>query len=110
MTTTLKQRCRKWLRDIGFYASGFDALAKRWDKDMSKNKCFLHALISIVLSFIAICDLFADFPWLTLAIAVSSRWNIKNGWKFEKERRTNISDETRYGRSLIHRQRKNHKQ
>jgi hypothetical protein len=29
MTTTLKQRCRKWLRDIGFYASGFDALAKR---------------------------------------------------------------------------------
>jgi hypothetical protein len=49
-----------------FYAAGFDALVKRWDKcimlveDMSTNKSISHVRISHVLRFISICDLFTS--------------------------------------------------
>jgi hypothetical protein len=51
-----------------FHAAGFDALVKRWDKniivgeDMSRNKCSLEVRISHDLRFISICDLFTDSP------------------------------------------------
>jgi hypothetical protein len=60
---------QKWLRQHSkdFYAAGFDALVKRWDKfismlveDMSRNKSFSHVPISHVLRFISICVLFTD--------------------------------------------------
>jgi hypothetical protein len=59
---------QKWLRQQSkdFSVAGFDALVKRWNKCinvdgvMLRNKCFLQVLISHVLRFIAICDLFTD--------------------------------------------------
>jgi hypothetical protein len=55
----------KWLRQQSkdFYAAGFDALVKRWDRyinvgeGMSRNKCFVHVRISHVLRFLSICGL-----------------------------------------------------
>jgi hypothetical protein len=59
---------RKWLRQQSkdFYAAGFDALVKRWDKctnvgeDMSRNKCFFFS-VSNITCFISICGLFTDY-------------------------------------------------
>jgi hypothetical protein len=47
----------------GFNAAGFDALVKRWDKCINAGggyveKCVVQVLISHVLRFILICDLF----------------------------------------------------
>jgi hypothetical protein len=55
---------------IDFYAAGFNALVKRWDKCVSvgggyveEKKCFFsQVLILHVLRFISICDLFIDSP------------------------------------------------
>jgi hypothetical protein len=61
---------RKWSRQQSkdFYAAGFDALVKRWDKCVSvgvgyvKKQMFFHVWIPHVLCFISICDLFTDSP------------------------------------------------
>jgi hypothetical protein len=49
-----------------FYAAGFDALVKRWDKmmveEISRNKCFSPVQISHVLCFKSICDLLTVSP------------------------------------------------
>jgi hypothetical protein len=50
-----------------FYAVGFDALVKRWDKCINVGagyveKCSFRIQISNVLRFIFICDLFTDSP------------------------------------------------
>jgi hypothetical protein len=60
---------RMWLSQQSkvFYAAGFDALVKRWDKCISigggyvdKNKCFSQVRISHVLRFMSIYDLLND--------------------------------------------------
>jgi hypothetical protein len=62
---------QKWLKQQSkdLYAAGFDALVKRWDKcisvgdgDMSRSKYFFQVLISHVLRFMSICDLYTDSP------------------------------------------------
>jgi hypothetical protein len=50
-----------------FYAAGFDALVKRWDKCIYigggyVQKCFFQVRIAHVSSFISISDLFTDSP------------------------------------------------
>jgi hypothetical protein len=63
---------RKWLRQQSkdFYAVGFYALVKRWDKCINvgggyvEKFVFFQALISYVLRFISICDLFTDFFYI----------------------------------------------
>jgi hypothetical protein len=58
---------RKWLRQESedFYASGFDALAKGWDKCINVSGGYVKSFffrISHVLYFILICNLFTDSP------------------------------------------------
>jgi hypothetical protein len=61
---------RKWLKQQSkdFYAAGFDALVKRWDKCMNVSggyveKYFFQVRISLVLRSISICVLFTDSPF-----------------------------------------------
>jgi hypothetical protein len=68
-------------------------------EDVPRYNLYPYIRISLVLRFVAICDVFTDSPWLSLAISVWARWKIMNGWKLEKERRTTVSDKTRSGRS-----------
>jgi hypothetical protein len=59
---------RKWLREQSkyFYAVGFSALVKRWDRCINvdesyvENEVFSTALNITCFTFILICDLFAD--------------------------------------------------
>jgi hypothetical protein len=62
---------QKWLRQLSkdFYAAGFDALIKRWEKCINvgggyveKWMFFFQVQILRVLNFISICDLFTDSP------------------------------------------------
>jgi hypothetical protein len=51
-----------------FYAAGFDALVKRWEKCINVGggyveKCFFYQVrMLLVLCFTSICDLFTDSP------------------------------------------------
>jgi hypothetical protein len=65
----VKTEVRKWLRQQSkdFYAAGFDALVKRWDKRINvgggyveKKNIFPQVRISHVIRFISICDVFTD--------------------------------------------------
>jgi hypothetical protein len=66
----MRDQVRKWLRQQSkdFYATGFDALVKRWDKCISVGEgyvekyIFFQFKISYVLRFIFVCDLFTDYP------------------------------------------------
>jgi hypothetical protein len=62
-------KVRKWMRQQSkdFYAAGFDALVKRWEKCMNVGGGYVEKYmfssqvrISHVLRFISICDLFTD--------------------------------------------------
>jgi 23S rRNA maturation mini-RNase III len=62
----MMQMMRKWLNEQSkdFYAAGFDAHVKRWDKCMNVGgyveKIFFS--YSKITCFISICDLFTDSP------------------------------------------------
>jgi hypothetical protein len=66
----MPDQVRKWLRQQSkyFYAAGFDALIKRWDKCVNVGAIYVEkqmlfppqVRISYVLHFISICDLFTD--------------------------------------------------
>jgi hypothetical protein len=69
LMTRCRNDVRKWLRQNSkyFYAAGFDALAKRWNKCINAGggyveKCFFPGSKINVLRFIPICDLFTDSP------------------------------------------------
>jgi hypothetical protein len=65
---------RKWLRQQSkdFYAAGFDALVRRWDKCINFGReinVFFFSQVRIshdFLRFISICDVFTDSPSLLL--------------------------------------------
>jgi hypothetical protein len=65
-----------------FYAAGFDALVNYGTsvsmlvEDMSRNKCFFKVLLSHVLRFISICDLFADSPSYNIPTNYNTEPNI----------------------------------
>jgi hypothetical protein len=65
----VEMRVQKWLKQQSknFYAAGFDALVKRWEKCINVGegyveKSFLQVRISHVLRFISICGLFTGSP------------------------------------------------
>jgi hypothetical protein len=64
--TEMQKRLRRRSKD--FYAAGFDALVKRWDKCINIGAGYVDKLmfflvrISSVLRFISICNLFTDCP------------------------------------------------
>jgi hypothetical protein len=69
MTRRLKRRCWSvWDNTKDFYAAGFDALGKRWDKCINvgggyvEKSFFSQVRISNRLRFISISDLFTDSP------------------------------------------------
>jgi hypothetical protein len=61
---------RKWLKQQSkdFFAAGFDALVKRWDKYINvgggyvDKKIFVPGSNITCFTFISICDLFTDSP------------------------------------------------
>jgi hypothetical protein len=65
----MPNQMRKWMRQQSkdFFAAGFEALVKRWDKCINvgggyvQKYIFSHVRTSQVLRFIFICDLFTDF-------------------------------------------------
>jgi hypothetical protein len=75
---------RKWLRQQSkdFYAAGFDAKVKRWEKciNVGREKTFFFQVrISIVLSFISICD-------LTLPRKYATAWTtVESGFIFQQQ-------------------------
>jgi hypothetical protein len=68
MLQMIQEQVRKWLRQQtkDFYAAGFEALVKRWDKCISvgggyvEKYMFLPVRISHVLRIISIYFLFTD--------------------------------------------------
>jgi hypothetical protein len=69
LATDLTQRSkRSFVSDWDFYAAGFDALVKRWNKCINVGAGYVEKGIFFpgsnyhVLRFIYICDLFTDSP------------------------------------------------
>jgi hypothetical protein len=73
---------RKWLRQKykDFYAVGFDAPVKRWDKCISVGGEYVEKYMFVfftgleyhVLRFISICDLFTVSPLYVMTVSVIS--------------------------------------
>jgi hypothetical protein len=74
---------QKWLRQQSkdFYAVGFDALVRRWDKCINVGGGYVEKYmspppkvrISHVLRLISICDLFTDSPSYVLNLKLPQR-------------------------------------